>query len=60
MPKIELAQSNCSPRFSVVVDGLWDCDCATDNEAVTLEAAREKYPDAEILGWDHPEHYANA
>ena len=60
MPKIEIAKSPCIPFFSVIVDGLWDTECASNSEAVTLDAAREKYPDAGILGWDHPEHYANA
>lgn len=58
-PKIEIAKSPCIPRFSVVVDGLWDCDCASDSEADTLAAARSKYPDTEILGFDHPDHYCN-
>jgi hypothetical protein len=58
-PVIEIAQSPCYPRFSVVVDGLWDCDCASNSEEITLEAAREKYPDAEIIGWNDPRHYSN-
>lgn len=58
-PKIELAKSPCIPMFSVVVDGLWDCDCASNSQETTLQAAREKYPDAEIFGFDHPDHYSN-
>lgn len=57
--KIEIAKSPCIPMFSVVVDGLWDCDCASNTEEETLNAARNKYADEEILGWDHPQHYSN-
>lgn len=56
--KIEIAQSPCLPFYSVIVDGLWDTDCASNSEAVTLEAAREAYPDDEIIMWDDPRHYS--
>ena len=58
--KIEIAQNPSYPRFSVLVDGLWDCDCASNSESETLAAAAEKYPDCEILGWNHPDHYWHA
>jgi hypothetical protein len=56
--QIEIAKNNSAPRFSVIVGGLWDCDCATSTEAESVALARAKYPDAEIIGWSDPRHYS--
>lgn len=45
--------------FSVLVDGLWDCDCASNDELVTLAIAKEKYNTESIIMWDDPTHYSN-
>ena len=59
MSDIQIAKSPSYPRFSVLVDGLWDCDCASNNEAVTIAAAKEKYNTESIVMWDDPTHYSN-
>jgi hypothetical protein len=61
---VHIAKSPCYPPYGVIVeydDGqeLWDCDCASNLEEVTIEAAREEYPEHELLMWDHPLHYSN-
>lgn len=61
--RVHIAKSPCYPPFGVICeydDGkeLWDCDCASDNEAVTLQAATEEY-DVPVTMWDDPEHYSN-
>jgi len=62
--RVHIAKSPCYPTHGVIVeydDGreLWDCDCASGAEEITLAAAKAEYPDREILMWDHPEHYSN-
>lgn len=56
---VHLAMSPCYPRFAVLVDDKWDTECASNSKEETLAAAREKYPHADILDFDHPEHYCN-
>jgi hypothetical protein len=59
MSDIQIAKSPSYPWFSVLVDGLWDCDCASNNEAATIVAAKEKYNTKSIVMWDDPTHYSN-
>jgi hypothetical protein len=56
--KIEIAKNPSIPTHSVLVDGLWDCDCASNSEAETLNAAHEKYPDSFVIMWDDSAHYS--
>jgi hypothetical protein len=56
--KIEIAKTACVPMFSVLIDGLRDCDCASNTEAETLRAAHEKYPDSIVIMWDDSAHYS--
>jgi hypothetical protein len=56
--QVEIAQNNSAPRFSVIVGGLWDSDCATSTQAESIALARAKYPDTEIIMWDDPRHYS--
>jgi hypothetical protein len=57
--KIQIAKNNSYPMFSVLVDGLWDCDCASNDELVTLAIAKEKYSTESVIMWDDPTHYSN-
>ena len=58
-PIIQITMNNSHPRFSVLVDGLWDCDCSSNNEATTITVAKEKYNTENIIMWNDPTHYSN-
>ena len=56
--KIELCENPSYPRYSVLVDGLWDCDCASMSLEKTIAAAGDAYPGEDIIGFDDPRHYS--
>ncbi len=57
--KIEICKTPSYPPYSILVNDLYDWDCASNSEEKTIELAKEKYPNQEILGFNHPEHYSN-
>jgi len=62
--KLEIALSPCYPSHGIIVTmengwELWDCDCASGSEEVTLSLAKEQYTRRKVIMWNDPRHYSH-